>query len=135
MGLSAKFNTTVLLFPTILLLNSCATILRGRDGNPKKRTSLIAGVPDSATVFLDGEKIGVTPLTYTFSRLNKETELIIKKDGFITGYYEVDKQLNIGAAAISFIGILWVYPIIVDFANGSVYDAPKEIKYTLKPKK
>lgn len=157
-----KKKSLIFLSLTVLLfLTSCATILRGRDGNPKKRNSFITGFPDSARVFLEGEEIGTTPLYYTFKRLKKGTQIVIKKEGYVSQYIVVDRKLNTGATLFSFIGIgIWgvgalslespkdalavlpqiivpyvIIPSIIDFRNGSVYDAPKKIEYNLNKKK
>lgn len=130
------------LFLSIYLLNSCATVLRGKDGNPSKRIVEISGEPANAEIYYNGEKIGDSPLTYTFKTLRKDATLKIKKEGYISEYLLIERKLNAGAATLSILGNLPItiysafvpWAIIMDFRNGSVYDAPSSISYNLKEK-
>jgi hypothetical protein len=68
-------NKLLFLFFSICILSSCATVLRGKDGNPRKRIAEISGEPKNAEIYYNGEKIGDSPMKYTFETLRKGATL------------------------------------------------------------
>lgn len=120
---------------TVLTFSSCATVLRGKDGNPSKRVVDITGSPEEASVYLNGNLIGETPLHYKFDKLKEGNEISIKKEGYETAYVQIERKANPIWVPVSIIGNipLFILPALIDFSNGSVYDIKEQdIKFNLK---
>lgn len=62
-------------------------------------TTMIKSVPDGATIFLNGEKVGTTPYTHTDTKIiGARNSVILKKDGFqdFSTTFVRDEEANIG---------------------------------------
>ena len=86
-------------FVLVVLSMSCATMFQG---GPDKIT--VASEPEGATVLLDGQVMGKTPLNIA---VNRDTEgvFMIKKDGYETVTLDKDKVV----AGWVFANLLWGY--------------------------
>ncbi len=120
----------ILLITGLGLLSSCATLFRGEEGNPEKRTFNLAGNVEGAVVYLNDDSIGLTPLRFTMNRLTKTDELLIKHKDYKDLYMWVERKPNIGWAIISFTPCIATIPLIgigciatyKDYNKGSFYD-------------
>lgn len=116
-----------------LLMTSCATIFRGK--NPHQ-TILINGVPENATVKINGEIVGQTPLNYELK--NRKSKYVqISKENFEEFNTKIETKLNPTWTAISIIGGAFpglLIPTAIDFSTGSVKNIKTDkIEYELKP--
>jgi hypothetical protein len=112
-----------------VLLSSagCATIIRGK----QSRVS-IESLPSGATVVVDGQPLGKTPVEVTMTRdevhhvkftLNGHEDLLIQTDGAISGGY-VTVDILFGA--------VW---LLVDAVTGAWYEpGPRPLRVILSPK-
>lgn len=92
-----------IVFSLILLsfLSSCATIF-----SPSKDKVTFKSEPAGADVYIDGEKVGVTPFTKVFQRSTFHKHYItIKKDGYDSQKFLLKKTLT-GAALFNCTSIL-----------------------------
>lgn len=74
---------------TIVLTTSCATLFSKNEDTVKFVTT-----PEGATVYLDGEVIGTTPLEYSVKRRMAAHEVAFKKDGYKTQYITLKKSIT-----------------------------------------
>lgn len=125
----------------LVSLSSCVNMLRGENGDPKKRVLNIEGYPKGATVYLDGDSIGLAPMRYAFKKLPKSQELKIVKKGYKEQYLWVERKANSSWVIVSWtpciVGVIFGgIPCIStykDYKKGSFYDlADSEIEYKLE---
>lgn len=74
---------------SLLALSGCATVFGG--GAHQKLT--FDSAPEGATVFMDGQQLGVTPLNVDVHR-DKGVVISFKKDGYNTASVAADTHLN-----------------------------------------
>jgi hypothetical protein len=63
-------------------------------------TTIINSEPSGAAVYLNGEKLGVTPYTYTDTKIVDSTNVVIlKKEGYqdFTAVFSRNEEANVGA--------------------------------------
>jgi len=134
---------TLLFIGLVTGLFSCTTMFRGETGDPKKRTFTLTGNVDGASVYLNGDSIGVTPIRFTIAKLNKADELTVKKIGYKDLYIWVERKANVGWTIVAWIpcvsgGILTFglscLGTLKDYRKGSFYDL-KETTYTFDMEK
>lgn len=126
-----KIKQLLFALTLMLLLSSCATILGG-----KKNTLKINGIPEKAEVYLDGKKIGETPLNIRISKyLIQEGSIVeVKSSGYKTLTYEVVRRPHVGYVLLNI--VTGSIPLIVDVANGNIYRPnTRNIEYDLLPAK
>ena len=115
---------TILGIVMALSLTSCATIVSG-----SRQTINFNSTPTNATVVVDGQEIGKTPLETKLERKH-EHKVEIKLDGYKTYSVEMKKTFNewyIGN--ILFGGLIG---IVVDPITGAIYRlTPKEVNAQL----
>ena len=113
----------------VLVTTSCATVF----GGSKNKLVVNDGYPPEADVYLDGQKIGTTPVDMKISKyLLQEGSLVeIKKEGYQTDSVIIERKVHTLytlADAISTIGI----GLAIDLATGNVYrPANNKIEYKL----
>ncbi len=125
----------------LISLSSCVNMLRGVNGDPKKRVLNIGGYPEGATVYLGEDSIGISPMRYAFEKLPKSQELKIVKKGYKEQYIWVERKANSGWVVVSWtpciVGIIPFAGIscistLMDYKKGSFYDLKdSEIEYKL----
>jgi len=126
-----KIRQLLFVLPLVFLLSSCATIFGG-----KKNTIKIDGIPDKSEVYLDGNKIGETPLKLRVSKyLIQEGSIIeVRSPGYKTLVYEVVRRPHVGYVLLNI--VTGSIPLIVDVANGNIYRPnTRNIEYDLLPVK
>lgn len=110
----------------LLLLQSCATVFSDSSDTIRFDSS-----PSGADVFLNGEKIGRTPLNQTFIRdtFDKKTVQIIKP-GYKEKSFTLQKKLN----KVSFINFTFWPSWITDALSGNMIEyAPNSYQIFLEP--
>lgn len=63
-------------------------------------TTIINSEPSGATLYLNGEKVGVTPYTHTDTKIVGSTNKVtLKKEGYqdVTTVFHKDEEIDIGA--------------------------------------
>lgn len=114
---------------SILLLTSCATIVKGSTDTIK-----ITSIPPGAKVLNEsGEEIGVTPceVKLTSKRAHK---LSIASSGYASRTVNIENNFSIGYT-IGNIFSFSLLGLIVDVASGSIYNLqPDEVNVTLSKK-
>jgi PEGA domain len=110
----------------LVSFSGCATIFRG----PNQLVGLNASTP-GAEVFLDGLKVGVTPLKLSL-KTDRQYTITFKKAGFKDTTYRLTNR----------VGTLWVVldvitgliPLIVDISTGAWYEfETTDVNVTLEP--
>jgi PEGA domain len=110
----------------LVSFSGCATIFRG----PNQQVSLNASMA-GAEVFIDGQKVGVTPLKLSL-KTDKQYTVTFKKAGFKDTTYRLTNR----------VGTLWVVldvlsgliPLIVDISTGAWYEfETTDVNVTLEP--
>jgi hypothetical protein len=72
-----------------LLLSSCATLFSKSEDEVRFKTS-----PPGATVYLDGDEVGVTPFTLVVRRKMATHQVTIKKEGYESQTFTLMKSLT-----------------------------------------
>jgi len=123
---SSKLFLIVFLLSLPFLFWYCATIVRGSSQEVRINSS-----PADATVIINGEEKGKTPLTLTLKR-NKTYQIVFKKEGFKDLTVNIDKQFKFVPTIIGNIFSWGIIGIVVDLANGSAYQlTPEQVDVTL----
>jgi hypothetical protein len=116
------FSLTVL---TLLTLSNCATIICG-----SRQSLSFNSKPTGASVSIDGNKMGVTPMVTRLKR-GEDHVVNIELEGYQSQEIKLTKRLNpwfIGNIAIG--GLIG---IIVDSATGALYMLnPRQVEAELK---
>ncbi len=99
---------------------NCATIVRGTSQDVAVSTS-----PPGATVTVEDENRGVTPVTLTLKKKNKY-RIVLSKEGYEDVVVNLDKNFKFAPTIIGNIFSWGLIGIIVDLANGSAYQLSPE---------
>ncbi|MDP5121017.1 MAG: PEGA domain-containing protein [Spirosomaceae bacterium] len=111
----------------VFSMSSCATIFTGT-----KDTIRFNSVPEGAQVYKDGLELCKTPCTVPVKRSINDVDIEMKKDGYQTRFFTLDKEFNV----VSVINLLSPIGWGVDALSGSLmkYDR-KAYEIELEPKK
>lgn len=112
-----------------LFQTGCATIIKG-DQQPLTVNSNV----DGASVFLNGQKIGETPLITKVSRQKEGTTLEVRKDGYKTKRVLLDTKVE----SVFWVNILsgGVFGSTTDYASQDMFKyAPSTLNIDLVPVK
>lgn len=96
-----------------LLLTSCATLING-----KTQDIAINSSPAGATVTINDEYLGITPLNVKVNR-KYDFDLILSMYGYVPVSKTYSKKLNATILGNFFIG--GIPGLIIDFTSGSAY--------------
>jgi hypothetical protein len=114
----------------VVIITGCATVF----GGAKNKFVVYEGSPPEAEVFLDGQRIGTTPIDKKISKyLLQDGSLVeIKKDGYHTDSIYIERRVHIGYMLLDVIPGLGL-GLAIDLATGNIY-RPKnsKINYSLK---
>ncbi|QNK77959.1 PEGA domain-containing protein [Winogradskyella sp. PAMC22761] len=114
-----------ILFLSVLLLSSCATIISGSRQNVE-----ITSEPSSAKVYINEIEIGQTPVQKNLRR-NQEYQLTLKLDGYKTYETKLEKKFN--AWYIGNVLIGGIIGLVIDPITGAMHKLkPEEIDGNLK---
>jgi PEGA domain. len=95
----------------LALSTGCAAIF----GSKQKEFSL-QSTPAAADVFLDGNRVGITPVTVKLSN-QKEQTFVFKKEGYKDASCTLAKGTGAGWVVLDILG--GIVPVVVDAATGS----------------
>lgn len=104
---------SVLVLFTAGTLCGCATIFCGT-----KERMKIASNPTRATVFLNGDEVGVTPLTFELDR-DSAPLVVLAKEGFPDTRVAIETGMNAAVLSNVFLGPLMPIGIVVDVRSGA----------------
>ncbi len=128
-----KKNNRILLFLLIGLsttfLMACATIFWGPTQNIDIQTN-----PPGAEIWHNGQNTGkTTPATINVRRKgeNKKQTYVLRKEGFTDFNYEEKRHLAAGWIVLDY--YCGIFPIFIDWANGSFYSFTKSHQFNLIP--
>lgn len=131
--MSKRLLQTFSIIGIVLIATSCATVF----GGSKNKLVVYEGNPPEAEVYLDGQKIGTTPVDVKISKflLQEGSVVEIKKAGYQTDSIIIERKIHpwyTFADAITGIGI----GLAVDLATGNVYrPSNNKIEYQLEENK
>jgi len=94
----------------LIICTSCATVFSGTTQSINFESS-----PSGATVFLDGERVGSTPLTLTLKK-KKYSSLRVELEGYNTISRQLDKEFDL----ITLLSIFWDLGT-TDLVTGAAY--------------
>lgn len=104
------FRIVVPLLMAIAALNGCATLF-----NDKTPSVDVASNPEGASVYVNGNYIGETPVSVDLS-VRQEHAITFRLDGYKEKTYQVSRSVGIGWVILDIVGGL--VPLIVDAATG-----------------
>lgn len=108
-----KISAVIVLMSLILVLTGCATIFTGGRGKFQATSS-----PQGADVFVNGEKMGQTPLTLRL-KTKGEYKIVIRKEGYKEQSFRITNKVGVGWVILDV--LMGLVPVIVDAATGSWY--------------
>ncbi len=110
----------------LVSFSGCATIFRG----PNQQVGLNASTP-GAEVFIDGQKVGVTPMKLSL-KTDKQYTITFKKAGFKDATYRLTNR--VGALWVVLDVLAGLLPLIVDISTGAWYEfETTDVNVTLEP--
>lgn len=109
-----KKYTLSLLMLSVIIFTGCATVISGVSQDITFESS-----PSGATVYLDGERYGVTPFTATLKK-NKFKSFRVELDG----YHIISRSLGKEVDLIALLSVFWDFGT-TDVLSGAVmkYDS------------
>ena len=110
----------------VMLINSCSFFVSSR------QNMSFSSEPSGATVLINGERAGTTPLQYSVKR-DTESAIIIRKDGYEPLTRRTSKGLS-GAGIADVIGAcIWILPIFGLLSSGAWSQEPDNMAVILEP--
>ncbi len=95
----------------VLTSSGCAALFAS-----KKAHVAMQSTPSEAEVWVDGNRMGVTPVTLELSKKKSHT-VTFKRDGYQDVTYAIDTKVGAGWIVLDVLGGL--IPVIVDASSGS----------------
>ena len=108
----------------LILLTGCATVFSGT-----KQTITFESSPSGASLYLDGEKVGVTPFTDKLKK-NKYSSFRIELDG----YESISRSMGKDVDLVALLSIFWDLGT-TDLATGSAWKYDRNSYYIELQKK
>jgi len=108
-----KLRNLFFLTPVIVLAG-CATVF-----TPSHDPVTINSVPGGAAVFMDGNRVGKTPLTFPVKRQLTPPRIEVKNEGYHTQTILMQNQFN----GVALLNIFFWPGFIVDAATGTLMKA------------
>jgi len=105
-----KITKYLSILSVLILLTGCATVISGT-----KQAITFESSPSGASVYLDGERVGVTPFTDKLKK-NKYSSFRIELDGYETVSRSIGKDVDL----IALLSIFWDLGT-TDLATGSAW--------------
>jgi hypothetical protein len=103
----------VVLFSLVFLLSGCATLFKGTSDEVR-----FGSDPQKAEVWVNGVKMGETPLTLKLES-KKTYHIEFRKEGYKPVIRNISNHVQAGWVILDVIGAL--LPVIVDAATGAWY--------------
>lgn len=119
-----KQMLTAAALAAVLSLNACATIMNG-----KQQDVAFTSTPGGATVFVDGQNMGVTPTSLSLARKDSH---VVRLD--LAGYQPYEMTLERGVSGWVWGNLLFggLIGLVVDVTTGSMYKLkPEQVNGTL----
>jgi hypothetical protein len=119
-----KQMVTVAALAAAISLNACATIMNG-----KQQDVAFTSTPGGATVFIDGQNMGVTPASLSLARKDSHT---VRLD--LAGYQPYEMTLERGVSGWVWGNLLFggLIGLVVDVTTGAMYKlSPEQVNGTL----
>lgn len=101
----------------VFLSASCATILR----SDSEREVSIDSTPSGATVTIDGEVVGVTPLTISLDVNKKSYSVKLQEEGYPVRYFTIKRKIS-GGWLLADLLLTTVIGVAVDMKSGAIFD-------------
>lgn len=121
---------TAWLFPGALLLASggCGTIF-----SPPSQTVNIQSEPEGVDLFLDGQRVGATPVNVVVDRDTFGSKMVmLRKEGYETKQFHLKKTIN----SVAIFNFTLMTPWTTDAATGNMIEySPNNYYIELKPKR
>ena len=114
----------LLLIGGLLMLQSCATLLRKPKSKNTKTEIYITSVPPNAEIYVDNKIVGKTPMNYTHEG-RKTATVQFKKDGYLNEQSSIKRSLNPLWTGISILGGAFPgfgIPVLIDYSTGGLFD-------------
>jgi hypothetical protein len=92
----------------------CATLFKS-----KKSSISLSSTPSGAEVFVDGSRVGQTPVILELPN-KKEHTVVFRKDGYGETTCRIDNSVGAGWVILDVLGGL--IPVIIDAATGAWYN-------------
>jgi hypothetical protein len=109
----------------LILSSGCSTIIKGTN-----QPVTFQSEPNGAAIFIDGERIGSTPMTIRLVK-NKKNSVMIKKDGYNTVSRDLTKQYD----PVTLLNIFWDIST-TDMITGAAFEyEPNAYFFELDPEK
>lgn len=116
------FHIFLLVMP-LIFLSSCATILKGTSQDVTFNSD-----PQGATVIVDGQPMGATPVTVSL-RKNRYDDVTIQLEGYRTQ----SRPLSTSYDPIALVNIFWDFST-TDLISGAAFEYdPSSYYFTLQP--
>ena len=93
---------------------SCATLFKS-----KKTSISLSSTPSGAEVYVDGSRVGQTPVILELAN-KKEHIVVFRKEGFAETTCRIDNSVGGGWVVLDVLGGL--IPVIIDAATGAWYN-------------
>ena len=105
-----KIIISLSILSALIICTGCATVLSGTS-----QTITFDSSPSGASIFLDGERIGMTPFTTSLKK-NKYSSFRIELEGYHTISRQLDKKFDI----VYLLNVFWDLGT-TDFISGAIY--------------
>mgnify|MGYP001234368319 CR=1 FL=1 len=102
----------------LIICTSCATVLKGT-----KQSITFESSPSGASLYLDGERVGVTPVTIKLKK-NKYSSFRVEKEGYETVHRSIGKDVDL----VALLSIFWDFGT-TDLATGAAWQYDKNAYY------
>lgn len=109
---------------SLMLMSGCSTVIKGNN-----QAVTFQSEPSAAAIFIDGERIGNTPMTVRLPK-NKKDTVMISKDG----YHSVSRDLTKQYDSVTLLNIFWDLST-TDMITGAAFEyEPNAYFFELQPK-
>lgn len=116
--MNQRITLLLYLVGIVFITTSCATVF----GSAKNKFVVNEGTPPEAEVYLDGQKVGTTPIDKKISKylLQEGSVVEIKKDGYQTDSIIIERRVHIGYMILDILPTLGI-GLLVDLTTGNIY--------------
>ena len=105
-----KIIISLSIFSVLMLFTGCATVISGTS-----QTIDFESSPSGATIFLDSERVGVTPFSMSLKK-NKYKSFRVE----LEGYHTISRQLDTEVDLVALLSIFWDLGT-TDLVSGAAY--------------
>lgn len=147
-GFLFEIVSTIAVAASVVSAGGCATLAHGT-----RQDVAVTSEPAQADVFIDGERMGATPLTVSLKRRRKDIVLRFAKEGFAdaqvplkrgtSAWIGADVAISLNPFAAQGLDSVSQWPLAagnalattlgIDFLTGAAYKLPKSVRVVLSP--